>query len=60
MKHIQLFENEINEDDKKVNQIISILNKSLKPGTDRGSSQGMIDTKDFKIAAEEIIKFFKL
>lgn len=61
MKHIKIFENNINEaDDKKISQIISILNNILKPGKDKGSSLAMIDTRDFKLAAEEIIKTFKL
>jgi hypothetical protein len=42
----------------RVNEIIAILNKVLKPGKDKGSSQAIIDTKDFKLAAEEIVKLF--
>ena len=55
MKHIKLFEDNKSN---KTNQIVAILNKVLKPGKDKGSSQAMIDTNDFKEAAEEIIKLF--
>jgi len=55
MKHLKLFEDNKSN---KTNQIIAILNKVLKPGKDKGSSQAMIDTRDFKEAAEEIIKLF--
>jgi len=59
MKHIDPYVINEGEDDNKVNQIIAILNATLKPGKDKGSSQAIIDTHDFKEAAEAIVKLFK-
>lgn len=39
--------------------IKGILNSVLKPGKDKGSSQAMIDTRDFDEVAAQIIQYFK-
>jgi len=67
MKKLKTYD-ELNEDDKKylskedklyMKSIIAMLNETLKPGKDKGSSQAIVDTKDFEKAAEEIVLFFK-
>ena len=41
-------------------EIASLIRNALKPGTDRGSTQAIIDTKDIDVAAELIYnKFLK-
>jgi hypothetical protein len=41
-------------------KIRAILMETLKPGTDKGSTQAIVDTKDFAVAAKKITDEFNL
>ena len=47
------------EDKEYAKTVIGIIRRELKAGTDKGSSQAVIDTKDFAKVAEEIVLYFK-
>ena len=39
--------------------VMGIIRSKLNAGTDKGSTQAVIDTKDFAEVAEEIVLFYK-
>jgi predicted metal-dependent HD superfamily phosphohydrolase len=74
MKNVQNFEDfSLNEEDSEymtkwlqlpgvkahIKKIEEIIRETLHPGTDKGSTQAMVDTRDFKALAIKMIQFFK-